>query len=67
MASKSRLIAQTTPQPLAAVRPYVDTVPLDADAALHYAGIRADLKRRGLTIGANDLLIAAHARQLALT
>jgi tRNA(fMet)-specific endonuclease VapC len=36
------------------------------DAALHYAEIRADLKRRG-TIGANDLFIAAHARALGLT
>ena len=33
-------------------------------AAAHYAQIRADLKRRGAMIGANDLLIAAHARSL---
>jgi tRNA(fMet)-specific endonuclease VapC len=32
------------------------------EAAEHYADIRADLKRRGEMIGANDLLIAAHAR-----
>jgi len=37
------------------------------DAALHYAEIRADLKRRGAQIGANDLFIAAHARALGLT
>jgi tRNA(fMet)-specific endonuclease VapC len=37
------------------------------DAALHYAEIRADLKRRGALIGANDLFIAAHARALGLT
>ncbi len=37
------------------------------DAALHYAQIRADLKRRGTMIGANDLLIAAHARSLGAT
>ena len=37
------------------------------DAALHYAQIRADLKRRGTMIGANDLLIAAHARSLDAT
>jgi tRNA(fMet)-specific endonuclease VapC len=36
-------------------------------AALHYAQIRADLRLRGAMIGANDLLIAAHARCLALT
>ena len=52
---------------LAAFLPFVDAVTLDEDAALHYAEIRADLKRRGLMIGANDLFIAAHARALGLT
>jgi tRNA(fMet)-specific endonuclease VapC len=52
---------------LAAFLPYVDAVGLDEDAALDYAEIRADLKRRGLMIGANDLFIAAHARALGLT
>ncbi|GMV03071.1 MAG: type II toxin-antitoxin system VapC family toxin [Burkholderiaceae bacterium] len=37
------------------------------DAADHYADIRADLRRRGAMIGANDLLIAAHARALEAT
>ena len=36
-------------------------------AAEHYAEIRADLKKRGQLIGANDLLIAAHARSLDFT
>jgi tRNA(fMet)-specific endonuclease VapC len=36
------------------------------DAATHYAQIRADLKRRGQMIGANDLFIAVHARSLGL-
>jgi len=36
-------------------------------AALHYAQIRASLKTGGTMIGANDLLIAAHARCLGLT
>jgi tRNA(fMet)-specific endonuclease VapC len=35
------------------------------DAAGHYAEIRADLKKKGSMIGANDLMIAAHARSLA--
>jgi tRNA(fMet)-specific endonuclease VapC len=35
------------------------------EAAEHYAEIRADLEKRGEMIGANDLLIAAHARSLA--
>src|SRR5262249_21112416 len=52
---------------LAAFLPYVDAVALDEDAALHYAEIRADLKRRGAMIGANDLFITAHARALGLT
>lgn len=34
------------------------------DAAEHYAEIRADLKKRGQLIGANDLMIAAHARSI---
>lgn len=34
------------------------------EAAEHYAGIRADLKRKGQLIGSNDLLIGAHARSL---
>ena len=34
---------------------------------MHYAEIRADLKKRGAMIGANDLFIAAHARALGLT
>lgn len=34
------------------------------DAAEHYAEIRADLRKKGQVIGANDLMIAAHARSL---
>jgi tRNA(fMet)-specific endonuclease VapC len=52
---------------LAAFLPYVEVVDLGESAALHYAEIRADLKRRGAMIGANDLFIAAHARALDLT
>jgi tRNA(fMet)-specific endonuclease VapC len=52
---------------LAAFLPYVDVVDFADDAALHYAEIRGDLKRRGGLIGANDLLIAAHARSLDMT
>ena len=51
---------------LAAFLPYVEAVDLDEGAALHYAEIRAHLKRRGALIGANDLVIAAHARSLGL-
>jgi tRNA(fMet)-specific endonuclease VapC len=34
------------------------------DAAGHYVEIRAELKKKGTMIGANDLMIAAHARSL---
>ena len=40
----------------------LDILPFDADAGAHYGEIRHALARRGRSIGANDLLIAAHAR-----
>ena len=46
---------------------YVEVLDFTDEAAPHYARIRADLKTRGTMIGANDLLIADHARSLALT
>jgi len=46
---------------------YVEVMEFPPGAALDYALIRADLKRRGTPIGGNDLLIAAHARYLGLT
>jgi tRNA(fMet)-specific endonuclease VapC len=52
---------------LAAFVPYVEVLDFPDDAASHYAEIRADLKKRGEPIGANDLFIAAHARSLGLT
>ncbi len=39
----------------------------DHAAARHYGEIRADLERKGTTIGPLDLLIAAHARSLGAT
>lgn len=46
---------------------YAEVLPFLDEAAAHYAGIRADLKTRGVLIGANDLFIAAHARCQGLT
>ena len=46
---------------------HVAVLDYPSDAALDYAVVRADLKKRGTMIGANDLLIAAHARCLGLT
>jgi tRNA(fMet)-specific endonuclease VapC len=39
----------------------VEILPLGLDVIEHYARIRVELERAGTTIGANDLLIAAHA------
>ena len=36
----------------------------ETEAAKHYGAIRAVLKKRGLPIGNNDLLIASHARSV---
>lgn len=46
---------------------YLQVLDLPEAAATDYAEIRADLKQRGTPIGANDLLLAAHARCLGLT
>ena len=45
----------------------IKILPFDEEAATEYGDIRASLERRGTPIGANDLLIAAHARSLQLT
>ena len=45
----------------------ITVVPFDADAAMEYGSIRADLTKKGALIGANDLLIAARAKALDLT
>ncbi|MET0551607.1 MAG: PIN domain-containing protein [Vicinamibacteria bacterium] len=52
---------------LDAFLPYVEALDYTEEDAVHYASIRADLKRRGALIGANDLFIAAHARSRGLT
>jgi tRNA(fMet)-specific endonuclease VapC len=51
---------------LQAFLPHVAVLEFPDDAAVHYAQIRADLKKRGQMIGANDLFIAAHARSLGI-
>ena len=45
----------------------IEVMPFDSDAARSYGEIRFDLKTKGKLIGANDLLIAAHARALGYT
>jgi len=44
----------------------LDVLTYDAKAAAHYGNIRADLERKGQTIGVNDLHIAGHARSEGL-
>jgi tRNA(fMet)-specific endonuclease VapC len=58
----SRLTAQ-----LEAVLAAVDVLALEAPADTVYGELRAQLERAGQSIGANDLLIAAHARALGHT
>src|SRR5205809_596105 len=56
----SAALAQRVDQALGGLR----VLPLDSDADRHYGQLRADLERRGQLIGANDMLIAAHALAL---
>jgi tRNA(fMet)-specific endonuclease VapC len=51
---------------LAAFLGYVEVLDFTDTASLHYAQIRAHLKKLGTMIGANDLFIAAHSRSLGL-
>lgn len=57
-----RLTAQ-----LEAILELLPVLPLGDDADAHYGWLRADLERRGTPIGANDMLIAAHALGLGAT
>ncbi|MCB2263767.1 MAG: type II toxin-antitoxin system VapC family toxin [Candidatus Thiosymbion ectosymbiont of Robbea hypermnestra] len=45
----------------------LEIVPFDVEASRYYGRIRAELKRAGCPIGANDLLIAAQAHGLNAT
>ena len=45
----------------------IEVLDFDAEAAMEYGLIRTQLKRQGAPIGANDLLIAAHAKSRGLT
>jgi tRNA(fMet)-specific endonuclease VapC len=42
----------------------LEIAPLTLGVEAKYAALRVDLERRGQTIGANDMLIAAHALEL---
>lgn len=45
----------------------ITILPFGTEAALEYGNIRHKLQTQGMLIGANDLLIAAHAKSLNLT
>lgn len=45
----------------------IQILPFCCDAAEEYGKIRAELQRRGTPVGANDMLIAAHAKAKGLT
>ncbi|QSR19493.1 MULTISPECIES: type II toxin-antitoxin system VapC family toxin [Sphingomonadaceae] len=45
----------------------IAVLPLKGDADACYGRLRADLERRGTPIGANDMLIAAHALAIGAT
>nr|WP_321466968.1 tRNA(fMet)-specific endonuclease VapC [uncultured Desulfobulbus sp.] len=45
----------------------LDVLGYGVKAAGHYGDIRADLERKGIPIGVNDLHIAGHARSEGLT
>ena len=45
----------------------IQVIPFGAEAAREYGAIRADLTKKGMLIGASDLLIAAHAKAAGLT
>jgi tRNA(fMet)-specific endonuclease VapC len=47
---------------LEAVLDAMEILPLESGTDRHYAAIRDALERKGTPIGANDMLIAAHAR-----
>lgn len=52
---------------LSALLETIQVLPLSLDAGARYGEIRADLERRGRSIGANDTWIAAHALAENLT
>ncbi len=64
--SHSQHVAENTRE-LAAFCVDLDIRSFDAAAGLHHGEIRHELSRRGRPIGANDLLIAGHARSLGAT
>ena len=57
----------TLPPKLGALFGWIRVLPFEQPAEHSYAECRANLERRGLPIGNNDMLIAAHALALDAT
>ncbi len=58
--AEKKALAKTTAD-VRGVMANIEILPLGLDVIGHYARIRVELERAGKIIGANDLLIAAHA------
>ena len=52
---------------LDALSDIIEVTPFDKEAAIAYGDIRSGLEKKGLIIGGNDLLIAAHAKSRSHT
>ena len=65
-AKKSQSVADNVKR-LSALSELIEILSFDKDAAIAYGDVRSDLEKRGLVIGGNDLLIAAHALSLGVT
>jgi tRNA(fMet)-specific endonuclease VapC len=59
--AKKSNFAEDNIRRLEALSEIIEVIPFDKDAAIAYGKIRSDLEKRGMIIGGNDLLIAAHA------
>ena len=59
--------AERNSRELDAFRLDLDILPFDTEAGVHYGDIRHALSRLGRLTGANDLLIAGHARSVGAT
>jgi tRNA(fMet)-specific endonuclease VapC len=63
--AKSR--SRRLPAQLAAILEGIDVLPFEAPGDVAYAELRTTLEQNSVPIGANDMLIAAHALALGLT
>ncbi|MEO6853835.1 MAG: PIN domain-containing protein [Rhodoferax sp.] len=62
-----RIASSLLEQKIAALLAHIPPLPLEREAANHYASVRTQLQQQGQMIGPNDLLIAAHALALGCT